>query len=37
MTREEMAAWNARTALSYGLIDWFQYFEVVKSLPLVGK
>lgn len=34
MTNEEMIYWNARTALRYGLINWFQYFEIIRSLPI---
>lgn len=32
MTREQLAEKNAVVALKYGLITWFQFFEIIRGL-----
>lgn len=32
MTNQELQLKNAVTALRYGLIDWFQFFEICRGI-----
>lgn len=35
MDQNELKIRNAVLALRYGIIDWFQYFDIVRSLPII--